>query len=324
MNLAARILASLALGAMPLAAAAQSGAAAYPSKSVRIVIPFPPGGTADLLARLFADHLANTYKITTIPESRPGGGTVPSTAAVAAAEPDGYTLLLGSPSLATYKVFFKNPSVDTERDLAPISLMMVSPYVLAVSASVPAKTLGEVIAYAKANPGKLRYGGYGSQYLATEFFKQIAGVDLYHIGYKGDAPAITALMTDEIQFLLSVPLTLKPHVDSGKVRALSSSMTTMRSPGMPSVPNTTEAGLPGFDVSIAFGLVAPARTPMDIRAKLANDVAQFVKKPDVVSKFQQAGFQPVSSTPDEYSKMLSTDIRRWVEIAKRLPPIDAQ
>lgn len=320
-NTALKWLACATLGLAPFAGFAQSG---YPSKPIRIVIPFPPGGTADLLARLFADHLANTYKITTIPESRPGGGTVPSTAAVAAAEPDGYTLLIGSPSLATYKVFFKNPTVDTERDLAPVSLMMVSPYVLAVNASVPAKSLTEVIAYAKANPGKLKFGGYGSQYLATEFFKQIAGVDLYHIGYKGDAPAVTALMTDEIQFLLSVPLTLKPHVDSGKVRALSSSMANLRSPGLPNVPNTTEAGLPAFDVTIAFGLVAPARTPMDIRTKLANDVAQFVKKPDVVSKFQQAGFQPVSSTPDEYARLLATEIRRWTEMAKRLPAIESQ
>lgn len=301
--------------AFPGAAPAQD----YPSKPIRIIVPLPPGGTADLLARLLAEHFTAAFRQPTVTENRPGGNTMPATLATARSTPDGHTLLIGAPSAATFKVFFKNPPVDTERDLSAVSLLMVSPYILAINAALPANTLGEFVAYAKANAGKLQFGGYGGQFLATESFKRAAGIDMFYIGYKGDAQAVQALLTNDIQFLLSVPLTLKPHVDAGKLRALASSITGMRSPGMPNVPTSAEAGLPGFDVSISFGLLAPGGTPIEIRRKLAGEIARFVAKPDVISKFQLAGFQPQSNTPEEYAKFLSSEIRRWTEIAKNLP-----
>lgn len=310
------------LGLLAMLAALFAGsvpAQEYPGKPVKLVVPFPPGSSTDLMARMLAEHLTGALKQPAVVENRPGGNAMIGTQAVARSAPDGYNLLIGVPSLATFKVFFKSPAVDTERDLAPISLIMVSPYVLATNATLPVNTLGEFIAYAKANPGKVKTGGYGGQYLATEYFKQTAGIDLYNIGYKGDVQAVQALVANDIQFLFTVPINLRAHVDAGKVRVLSTSTTSIRSPGMPNVQTMGEAGLPGFDVSIAFGLLAPAGTPIEIRRKLGSEVAAFVRKPDVIGRLKAFGFEPLSGTPEEYAKLLSDDIRRWLEIAKRLP-----
>lgn len=290
----------------------------YPARPLKLIMPFPPGSSTDLMARMLAEHLSGALKQPAVVENRPGGNTVVAALAVIRSAPDGHTLLIGVPSLATFRVFFKNPVVDTERDLAAIARVMVSPYVLAINASVPASTLGEFIAYARANPGKVKYGGYGGQLLASEYFKQITGTDLYHVGYKGDVQSVHALAANEIQFLLSVPLTLKAHVDAGRVRALSTSAASIRSPGMPNVPTSAEAGLPGFDVSISFGLLAPAGTPLEIRRRLAAEVAAFIRKPEVASRLKSFGFEPLSSSPEEYSKLISDEIQRWGEIAKRL------
>jgi tripartite-type tricarboxylate transporter receptor subunit TctC len=291
-------------------------AADFPTRQVRVIVPFPPGGPTDTVALILADHFSAVLKQPVIVENRPGGNSVIGTAAVAHSAPDGYTLMLASPSLSTFKVLFKQPSVDVEKDLAPISQLTSFPFVLAVNANLPVDSLSEFIAHAKKNPGKLNYGAFAAgQMLPSELFKKVAGIDLFRVPYQGEALAMTALARGDVQVVLTTIMTAKPMVDAGRVKGLAVTAAE-RSPTLPEVPTMAEAGLPEFDASNWFGLVAPANTPLEIQRKVADEIAVFVKKPDVIGRYATLGLTPRSSTPEEFARFISSEIKRWSEVAQ--------
>ncbi len=306
---------------VPLGLALGSAAAdaqAYPETAVKLVVTFPAGGSADGIARIMAEYFRAAWQQPVLVENRPGGNGMVGTLAVARAVPNGHTLLFGTPSIATFKAFLKNPEVDTERDLAPISLVMVSPYVIAVSAGVPVNSLAELISYAKANPAKLNYAAVaGGQTLAVELFKQSAGIDLFRVAYKGDAQLAGALANNEVQVAFASVATIQTLLDAKKVKALAVSSAVYRHPSLPELPAAAESGLPGYDSSIWFGVVAPAKTPREILHKVAAQTAVFVKLPEIVSRFKTLGFVAASSSPEDFSRLVATEIRKWSEVARR-------
>jgi tripartite-type tricarboxylate transporter receptor subunit TctC len=311
-----RIIAFAAAFAAMAAAASIAAAQDYPVRAVKLIVPLPPGGSSDSVARILADHLATVWKRSVVVENRAGGNTVIGTAAVARAAPDGYTLMLATPSLSTLKALFKQPSVDVEKEIAPISQLTYSPYVVAVNIGLAVNTLADLIAYAKKNPGVLNYGTFAAgQQLPSELFRKVAGVDLFRVPYQGEAPAMTALASGDVQMVLTTTVTAQSMIAAGRVKALAVT-TSQRSPTMPQVPTMAEAGLPEYDVSVWFGLVAPAHTPLDIRRKLADEVARFVKKPDVISRLAAIGLTAQSSTPEEFARFISVQIKQWVEVAQ--------
>jgi tripartite-type tricarboxylate transporter receptor subunit TctC len=288
----------------------------YPSRPIKIIVPNGAGGSSDIAARILSDHLSKVWNQPVVVENKPGGNTAIGISAVVHSAADGYTLLLGTPSLSTFKIYLKSPEFDVGKDLAPISQLMVSPYVIAVSAKLPASNIAELIDLAKKNPGKLNYGSYGGgQILATESFKKMAGIDLVRVPYQGEAPAMTGLASNDVQVVFATAVTSRPMMESGTVRALAVSTAT-RWPSMPSVPTVAESGGPNYVADLWFGLLAPANTPSEIRQKLAKEVAAFTTKPEVIDRFLQLGFTPTASTPDEFGRLISEETQRWIEVAR--------
>lgn len=289
----------------------------YPSGPVRLVVPLPPGGASDHVARMLGDHLSAAWKQTVVIDNRPGGNGIIGASAVARAAPDGLTLLLGTPSLSTFKAFLKNPPVDTERDLVPIAQLVRNPYVLAVSSELPVRTPKELIAHAKANPGKLNYAALaGGQTLAVEYFIQLAGIEMLRIPYKGEAPAVMALGANEAQVTLASRFALQPLIEKGRVRALAVTTLT-RLAGWPDVPTLAEAALPGFDVSVWLGVLGPAGLRDDVRDKISREVAVFLRKPETIATLAKSGHTPVIATPAEFGQLVASEVRRWSDVARK-------
>ena len=311
-KIAAVLTAALSLAWIAGSAHAQD----YPSRPIKLIVPNPAGGSSDIAARVLSEYLSKALSQPVVVENRPGASTLIGASAVAHAAPDGYTLLLGTPSLSTFKVYLKNPGIDVEKDLAPISQLMTSPYVIAVNAKLPATNIAELIDLAKKKPGKLNYGSYGGgQILATELFKKMTGVDLVRVPYQGEAPAMTGLAGNDVQVVFTTAVTARPMMAAGTVRALAVTTAT-RWPPMPDVPTVAQAGGPNFVSDIWFGVMAPANTPSGIREKLAKDVAAFAAQPEVGKRFLQLGFTPKSSTPDEFGRLISADTQRWIDVAR--------
>lgn len=288
----------------------------YPARPIKIIVPNPPGGSSDIAARMLAKHLSAVWNQPVVVENKPGAKGVIGTSIVVRSPADGYTLLLGVPSLSTFKIYLKEPEFDVEKDLAPISELMISPYVVAVNARLPVTNIAELIDLAKKNPGKLNYGAFGGgQILATELFKKITGIDMFRVPYQGEAPAITGLASNDVQVVFATEVTVRAMIDSGQVRALAVS-TAIRSPSMPNVPTIAEAGGPDYDVGLWFGLLAPANTPLAIWSKLAKEIADFTRKPEVIARLLPFGFTPKSSTPDEFGRLISAETQRWIEVAR--------
>ena len=300
-----------ALGSMP----AEGGAENYPSRTIHIISQTPPGGTADVITRLFADHLSTAFKQTVVVENKPGGGGAVAALFVTHSEPDGYTLFVSTPTITAFRIFQKTVDFDIDRDLTPISLLTTNPYLIAVNASVPAKTLPEFIAYAKANKGKVSYSGFGSgQMMAVEWFKQKSGADLTRIPFKGESPALQALIANDVQMSFDSLIALQSFVDAGQVKLLAVT-SHARLAAFPNVP-TAEETVPGFEVSAWFGLLGPKGLPDAITGRLADEAAAFVKRPDVADKLRALGVQAISSTPEEFHKLLSTEVARWLDVAQ--------
>jgi tripartite-type tricarboxylate transporter receptor subunit TctC len=291
-------------------------AADYPTSSIRLVIPVAPGGGADIIARLLAEHMKEMWKQTVVVENKPGANGLLAPAEVAKAPADGYTLLFGTPSLATVKVLVKNPTFDTLKDLTPISQIMVSPYIIAVNSSVPAKNLRELIDYSKANPTKLNYGSVaGGAILAVELFKGLSGAQMAHVLYRGSAPTVSALAANEIQVAFDAMITLKSSIDAGTVRPIGVTG-AQRAPHMPNLPTAIESGVPGYDITFWFGVLGPAGLPDDVKNRVARAVSDFVKLPATVERFNQLGYVPLGSTPAEFSKRIQEDVKSWEAAAK--------
>ncbi|HRO61449.1 MAG TPA: tripartite tricarboxylate transporter substrate binding protein [Burkholderiaceae bacterium] len=311
------LLASAAVAAHgPLAAQSQ-----WPSRPVRMVIAYPPGGSTDVAGRLLAEQLGRRLGQQVVVENRAGaGGTVGATL-VARAESDGYTLLLAaSPEVSIAPITMKSLPYDPVRDLQPITRVGQVPFFLVVNPSVPAKTLAEFIAHAKANPGKLSYSSFGnntSNHLAGELFKSVAGVDSVHVPYKGSGPSIVDLIGGQVQYTFDTPPAVLEHVRAGKLRALAVA-TRKRLASAPQVPTFAEAGLPGFSGGTWFGLFAPAKTPRALVERLNAETVALLKSAELSKAFADRGIVASPQTPEEFAGFVQSEVDKWKQLAAKV------
>jgi len=307
--------AGLTLGLAAPAALAQ----AYPTKPVKLVVPFPPGGSLDMAGRLIAQKLTDLWGQSVVVENKPGAGGNIGADAVAKSPADGYTILLGA--LSTHAVnpsLYKTMPYDAAKDFAPITLIAVTPNVLVVNAASPVNNVKEFIAYTKAHPGKLSFGS-GSNgsagHLAGELYKVETKTDSVHIPFKGGAPATQALLAGDTQFMFDNLADVIAQVKAGKLKALAVT-TAQRSPLVPDLPTLAEAGLPGFDISTWYGLFAPAGTPPAIVAKWNADVTRILNSPDVRDRLVADGAQPTPNTPEQFQKFIADELSKYARIVK--------
>ena len=292
----------------------------YPVKPVRLIVPSAPGGGTDIAARLIAQGLTESLGQAVVVDNRGGaGGIAGVTVAAKLSAPDGYTLLLGSNGHLSFAAAI-NPKLpyDPQKDLTPISLVANQPFVLAVSSAVAANSIRELITMAKAKPGVITYGSGGAgsaSHLGVELFQLRSGVTLMHIPYKGTGPGMSALMSGELQVLMAGLATVLPQAKSGKIKVLAVSG-SQRSRMAPEVPTVAEAGVPGYEFNVWYGMMAPGGTPRPIVTKLATEIARLLKAPVVVERFAVAGLEPISNTPDEFTALLKREIPEWNKVAK--------
>jgi tripartite-type tricarboxylate transporter receptor subunit TctC len=314
--LAAIVLAAIVLAAIAYAPAAR--AASYPDHPIKIVVPFAPGGGTDVIARTLADAMEKNLGQSVFIENKPGAGTIVGTEAVAASLPDGYTLVMATFAHAVNPSLKKSLPYDTFKDFAPIALIATSFNIVVVNPKLPVKSIAELIAYAKANPGKLSYGSYGigtSAHLAGELFKNLAQVDLVHVPYKGSAPAITDLLGGQIEVMFTTVASVAPYIQSGQLRALAVT-SAQRSKAFPDLPTVAEAGVPGYVAESWYGLFGRAGTPSDIVDKL-NKAAQQAIRSDAFVRLQQTeGLTLVATPPDELDRYVRGEEVRWRKLVQ--------
>jgi tripartite-type tricarboxylate transporter receptor subunit TctC len=309
------------IAALALALGTASGAlaqGAYPTKPVKIVVPYSAGGPADIYARFVGDRLQKATGQPFVIENRPGAGAIIGTDAVAKSTPDGYTLLMMSNTHTVNESLFTRKPYTLLRDLAPIAPVNYSDLILVVHPSVPANNLKELIALAKAKPGELNYAssGPGTPYhMAGELFKAMAGIDVVHVPHKGSAEARTSVLAGNVQMMFDAITTMAPLVQSGKVRAIATSGKT-RSSIMPNVPTLSEAGLPGYDAVIWLGVMAPAGTPKPIIDALNADIQKIANAPDVKDAWAKQGAVPMHMSAEEFGKFIEQDIQKWAKVVK--------
>lgn len=312
----------LALAATLLAAAvpsAQALAQDYPTRPVRIVVPFGAGGPADVTARLIGNVLQENFGQPFVVENRTGAGGVIGTVEAAKSPPDGYTLLMMSNTQTANKSLVPQRKYELMRDLAPIAPVNYSDLVIVVHPSVPAKTLAEFIALAKSQPGKLNYAssGQGTPYhMAGELFKTMVGIDVLHVPYRNSGEARSGVIGGQVQMMIDAVPAMAPNVAETQVRALATTG-KVRSTVLPNVPTVTEAGIAGYEATIWLGLMAPAGTPKPIIDKINAAVSAAVKRPDIVKLWTEQGAVPMSMTPEEFDKFLRGDIVKWAEVVKK-------
>jgi tripartite-type tricarboxylate transporter receptor subunit TctC len=307
-----------ALAALALAFALPASAEDYPSRPVRIIVPFGAGGPADVYARVIAQHLSEQLKHNFIVDDRPGAGSIIGTDAVAKAAPDGYTLLLMSNTHTTNESLIPNKPFQLMRDFVPVATLNYSDLIMVVHPSVPAKDLKEFIALAKSKPGQLTYAssGPGTPYhMAGELFKAMSGTDIVHVPHKASGEARNSVIGGHVNMMLDAITTMAPNVKAGQVRALGTSG-TKRSDLTPDVPTIAEAGVPGYEATIWLGLMAPAGTPKEIVEKLNTEINKVIARPDVKQAWAQQGAVPMVMTPAEFDKYLRADIEKWAKVVK--------
>jgi tripartite-type tricarboxylate transporter receptor subunit TctC len=287
-----------------------TAAETYPTRPIKIIVPWPAGGVADFLARISADGLSKKLGQPVIVEDRPGAGTNIGSELVAKASPDGYTLLLSSSTNAVNMTLYKNMPYDTVKDFAPISLLAMVPNILVVYPKVPVHSVTELIDYAKANPNKVTYASAGNgspAHLAAEEFKQLAHVDMLNVTYKGAAPAVTDLIGGYVDVMFTnIPASLG-SIKAGQVRAVAIGSKT-RSPALPELPTIAESGIPGYEAVAWYGLESPARTPKEIIERLYGALSQVLKSPDTRQRLVQEGTEPIVSSPDALADRIGADV----------------
>ncbi len=290
----------------------------YPSKPLRLIVPFAPGGSNDIVARIIGYKFAERLGQQVIIDNRGGASGIIGTDLAAKAPPDGYTLLMMSLTLAVNPSLFKKLPYDTERDLLPVSLVASAPLILVVQPSLPVKSLKELIAYAKSNPGKLNFGSGGAgttPHLAGEMLKSMAGLQMTHVPYKGGGPALADLVGGQLQLMLeNIPSTL-PHVKSGKLRVLALSGLT-RSALVPDVPTLDEAGLKGYEIVGWNGLFLPSTTPNAIVSRLHAETVRALAATDIKERLAGIGAEGIGNTPQQFSIFLKAEIRKWAQVAR--------
>ena len=308
-----RVCSGIFLALAVTAACAQS----YPTRPVRVLVGFPPGGGTDIMARVLAPKLSEYLGQQYVVENRPGATTNIASAMVATSAPDGYTLLFTTSALAINKSLYKNLTYDAERDFAPISVFAESPNLLVAHASAGA-SVKELLAQARAKPGAMNYSSAGSgtsQHLAGELFKARTGAQIVHIPYKGTAASLTAVIAGEVQFTFANVPAILGHVKSGRIRALAV-LSPRRSELMPEVPTMKEAGVEGVEVPVWYAILAPAATPREIVKVLADATARAARSPDLKQRLVEQGTEPVGNSPEEFAKMLKEEIVRWAEVVR--------
>jgi tripartite-type tricarboxylate transporter receptor subunit TctC len=297
-----------------------SGAAradeAYPARAIRIVVPYSAGGTADVLARLFAQHLGALYAQQVVVDNRPGAGGHIGADLVAKSPADGYTLVLGAIGTHAGYAIYKKLPYDPATDLQAVTVLAEVPNVVIVHPSLPVTTILELIAYAKAKPGAIDFGTAGngtSTHMTAELFKMVAGVELTHVPYRGSAPALNDLIAGQIHAMFENIPTTPPHIRSGAVRALAVT-SRVRSPVLPDVPTVAEAGLPAYDATAWFTIAAPAGLPKPVLAKLSADLMGLIATPAVDAQIRELGALPVGNTPQEAERFLAAEREKWTKV----------
>ncbi len=295
-----------------------SSGADYPTRTVRMLVPFAPGGSTDMVARIVGAELTGRLGQPVVVENKPGAGTAIAMQAVATAAPDGYTLLFGSSALANYPSLTRNVVLDVQHDLVPVTMVVSGMYIVLVNPSVAATTLRELIALAKAKPGQLNIGSAGSgsaNHLAGELFKAAAGVDLVHVQYKGSGPALTAAIAGEVQVIVEPIISARAYVESGRLRALAVTG-ERRSVALPNLPTVAESGIPGFEASFWLGVLAPANTPKGIVATLSDAIRAIVNDPAVRAQLVAQGVEPIGDRPEQFARKISDDIAKWGKVIR--------
>ena len=303
----------LALGCVLATTIAQAQEAAYPFRPLRLILPFPPGGSTDLLGRALADKLGESLRQPVVPENRPGAGGNVGAEAAARSAPDGYTLVLCAPSLAISPSLYRKLNYDPLRDLVPVALVANIPNLLVVHPSVPARTLAELAQHARANPGKLNFGTGGpgtSNQLAADMFRSLTRTEIVLVPYKGAETAMLAVLSGQVQMVVIGPPASMPHLRSGKLRALAL-LGKERYPDLPEVPTAAESGMPEFEVDTWYGVLAPAGVSREIVARLNGDLVRIMRAPDMRERLATMGVQPLSGTPEEFGEFLKSEVARW-------------
>ena len=298
--------------------AAGAALAQYPVKPIRMIVPYPPGGPVDVVARPIAQKLSEAWGQAAILDARPGGGANIGTDMVAKAAPDGYTILLTTAQHTINPAVYPKLPFDAAKDFAPISLLVAGPLLLVTHPSLPVKNMRELIALAQARPGQLVYGsaGNGSAFhMAGELFKLMAQVDIVHVPYKGGAPATTDLVGGHVSLVFNSIVSAIPHVQSGRLRALATTALT-RSALVPDAPTLAESGLPGFEVETWYGALGPAAMPRDAVDKMSGEIDRILKLPDIRERIRTQGVEPRGGRPEDFAARISADLAKWARVAK--------
>ena len=307
--------ACLVLAAFSAAVCAQT----YPTKPIRMVLTYTPGGNTDLVGRAVAQKLSESLGQPIVVDNRGGGGGVLGTLIATQAAADGYTIMLGtSAGMVIQPLLSAKLPYDAVRDLAPVSMVMILPQLLVTNPQLPAKTIRELIALAKARPGFLNAGSSGvgtPNHLGTELFKALAGVNIVHVPYRGGAPALTDLIGDQVQMVISSVPAVLPHIKAGRLNALGVG-SAKRSPALPNIPTIAEAGVPGYEYTTWHGIFVPARTPEAVIARLNAEIVRILATPEINQRFVSQGGDPVSSTPAELRRYMAEESARWEKTIK--------
>jgi tripartite-type tricarboxylate transporter receptor subunit TctC len=288
----------------------------YPTRPIRIIVPQSPGASTDLTARLIGQKLSASLGQPVVVDNRPGAGSIIGTDLVAKATPDGYTLLVVASSITLNPTLHKNLPFSPVRDLAPITQLSAFPNMLTVHPALPAKTVKELIALAKAKPGSINYGSSGTAtgtHLSAELFKYMTGIDMVHVPYKGGSPAVQALLGGQVQLNFATIVSVLPHVRAGKLRAIAVT-TAKRSPTLPEVPTIAESGVAGYDHGPWNGFLAPARTPHAVIAKLNHETARILQLPETRAVFLAEGAEPVGNKPEEFGEIIRSETAKWAKV----------
>ena len=310
-----RVLLALLVFVVPALASAQS----WPDKPIRFVMSAPAGSSIDVLGRTIADKLKDRLGQPVIVENKPAAGGTVATAEVAKAAPDGYTMVLAFNGPLSITPLLSKVPYDVQKDLAPVIITSSQPNVLAVTAQLPVRTVQDLVAYARANPGKLNFASVGngsSSHLNAELLKSMAGIDIVHIPFNGSPPAVTATIQNETQMIFAVMQPLQPQIQAGKLRALAVT-SAKRFPLLPDLPTIAESGYPGFDALAWNGVLVPAATPKPVVQRLNAEINAILKDPDVVQKMHALGFDLVGGTPEEFGALIKAESEKWVPVIRK-------
>jgi len=294
------------------------GAQDYPTKPVRLVVSFPPGGVADIMARAYGQELQRSWGQPVVVDNRPGAGTTIAADLVAKAPADGYTIYLTNMGHSISAIFYRKLPYDAEKDFAPVTVLADVPSIFAASQSLPANTIQELIALAKAKPGQLNFASAGNgtaSHLFGEYFKVLAGIDIVHVPYKGTAPALSDLMSGRVNLIFEPIGTMLPHVRAGKLKALGIT-TAKRSQAAPDIPSIAEAGVSGFETSTWYGILVPAGTPPFVIRKLHSELVRITQLPEMKERLLSQGLEPVASSSEQFAATIKRDMQRWSMLIK--------